>query len=533
MNFLKNKTITYIHVMAMLIMLVFVLLFTTLVIYEEYNDFDRESSFLRQAYIDKQKKRVHFDINRIINFIEYEYTHRDISLDEEQLKLKVIDTIEHLYGREDGTGYIFIYDFYGVKISDPSWSKDIGKNLLEIKDIHGIEVLKRLINIAKTESDEFVQYTWRKPTTGELGLKLSYAKSFKRWHWIIGTGIYLDEVERIIDADKKALKKRLIKYVMEILSLTIILFGIGLIGTVIINGIISREIDTFSNFFKRASKSYVLIDEKDIYLLRFQKMVVYLNSMVSEIHKRKARLEEMNLSLEKKVEEKTEDLNHLLQKQESFIKHSIHEINTPLAVIITHLDIFKMKFGENIYLSKMEAGTKMIATIYDDLSYMVKKDHFVYSKEMIDFTQFLESRILFFEEIALGNRHEVIVDIEPHLTLYFNKIELQRVIDNNLSNAIKYAKKSTEVMIELKQIENKIFLKFKTYSIKIEDTKRIFEAFHQEEKVQGGFGLGLEIVASICSKNSVKVEVESNRDLTIFTYIFLTGEESESSITGR
>ena len=524
MNLLKNKSITYILMMAMFTMLIFVLLFTTLVIYEKYNDFEKETTTLRQSYINKQKKSVNFDINRVVHYIQYEYEHRENSLNDEQLKLKIVDTIEHLYGREDGTGYIFIYDINGTKISDPIWSEDRGKNLYTIQDIHGVKILIELIQIATTADERFLKYTWKKPTTGELSLKLSHAQSFHPWGWIVGTGFYLDEVEKLIQSQRLALKKRLIQYVMEILSLTVILFGIGFIGMVIINNIISREIDIFSDFFKKASKSYITIDEEKIYLIRFKKMVHYVNHMVTEIHQRKEKLKELNLSLEKKVAQKTEDLNYLLKKQDSFIKHSIHEINTPLAVIMTHLDMFKMKFGDNRYLSKIEAGTKMIATIYDDLSYMVKKDRFVYEKKRMNFSQFLENRILFFEEIALGNKHQIIMDIEKNIIIDFNKIELQRVIDNNLSNAIKYAKKSTDIIIELKQIENEIFLRFNTYSLKIEDTKRIFEAFHQEEKIQGGFGLGLEIVASICNKNFVKVEVESNKELTIFTYLFLRGE---------
>ena len=63
--------------------------------------------------------------------------------------------IEHLYGREDGTGYIFIYDFSGIKISDPIWSHDISK------------ILQELIQIAKNNDNDFVEYTWKKPTTKE------------------------------------------------------------------------------------------------------------------------------------------------------------------------------------------------------------------------------------------------------------------------------------------------------------------------------------------------------------------------------
>jgi signal transduction histidine kinase len=178
-----------------------------------------------------------------------------------------------------------------------------------------------------------------------------------------------------------------------------------------------------------------------------------------------------------------------------------------------------MKFGEDKYLSKIEAASKMIANIYDDLSYMIKKDRFEYEKQWISFSLFLEGRIDFFEEIATGNRHKITANIEEGIQLYFSDIELQRIVDNNLSNAIKYANKNTDIEVRLKKEEELIVLEFLTYS-KIVDIERIFEPFHQEEELHGGFGLGLEIVQSICRKECVDFEVTSDGEITIFRYNF-------------
>jgi len=506
--------------LVMLVMLFFIIVFISIVIHKAYTEFEKDSSILRQSYIEKQKNTIYFDVNRVLNFIEHEYENRNLAIDEEELKLKIIKTIETLYGREDGTGYIFIYDFSGLKISDPIWPHDIGENLYDIKDVNDVQVIKELIDVAKSKSEAFIEYTWRKPGTYKDSLKLSHAKAFEPWQWMIGTGIYLNEVEKLIEKDKKRLHQNLLIHMMEIISLSLILFVISSIGIVIINRIIYREIIVFSRFFQKASKSYVLINDDEIYLKGFKRMVSYINSMVQEIHKRNDKLEELNLSLEQKVRQKTKDLNNLVDKQDRFIKHSIHEINTPLAVIITNLDIAKMKVGENKYLSKVEAGTKMIGTIYDDLSYMVKKDRFLYKKEQFSFSQYLKSRINFFQEIALGNKLEIQMEIEEGLSIYFNEVELQRIIDNNLSNAIKYAKKNSYVIVELKKQDQQISLKFITKSSKIEDTKSIFEAFHQAGEKQEGFGLGLEIVASVCRKNKVQIEVTSDDIYTIFSYYF-------------
>ena len=134
------------------------------------------------------------------------------------------------------------------------------------------------------------------------------------------------------------------------------------------------------------------------------------------------------------------------------------------------------------------------------------------------------SYIDFFEEIAKGNRHKIIVEVEEGIDIYFSDIELQRIVDNNLSNAIKYADKNTDITVKLRKKDKIIILEFLTQS-KIADTKRIFEPFHQEEELHGGFGLGLEIVHSICKKEDISVTVLSDGQMTIFRYNFPTKEE--------
>ena len=425
LNIFKNKKITTIYAWGMFVILVFVVFFAFLVMYEEYNDFDREVVSLRKGYINDQKEIISFDTNRVVNFIDYIYNNRELGLSDAQLKKEVLNTIEHLYGRKDGTGYIFIYNFNGTNLSDPLRLDNKGKNLFDFQDPNGVYVIRDLIAISQSENGGFVEYMWKKPVTGKPTEKISYAKAFTPWGWMIGTGIYLDEVEKLITVEKTALKKRLVKYMMEIFSLTVILFGIGFIGLGIINHLIGKEINAFSNFFKKAATTHTTIDEEQIHISEFKKMVKYINEMVNTIHKRKQNLKEINLELEKRVEKKTKDLseqNRLLAKekefneslvkaQDSFIKHSIHEINTPLAVIMMHIDIRKIKFGEDPYMSKIEAASKMISNIYDDLSYMVKKDRFIYEKQWIFFSTFLQNRIDFFEDIAKGNQHKIRTDM--------------------------------------------------------------------------------------------------------------------------
>lgn len=540
LSIFKNKTIASIHIFVMVMMFILVLIITIVFVYEEYDNFDNEAKVIQQKFIQKQKQTIRFDTQRILQFITHMYDKRDKIQDDLQTKKTIINVIEELYGREDGTGYIFIYDYNGVVISDPVQRQNVGKNLYDIEDVNGVKVIKDLIDISRSEDGGYVKYSWLKPTTGRQSPKVSYAKSFEPWGWMVGTGVYLDEIEKVLTEQRDALKIKLNQYVIKILFLLSILFGFGMLGIIVANNILKKEINIFANFFKRAATSHAFIDKKDIGLREFQDMVSYINTMIDIIHTRKQKLKELNVTLESKVEEKTKDLHEknqllieeknfshsLVKAQDSFIKHSIHEINTPLAVIITHIDLFKMKEGENHYLSKIEAATIMIANIYNDLGYMIKKDRIDYVKEKIDFSIFLNERVELFKEVAIANGHIINFEIEEDIMIYFNTIELQRVVDNNISNAIKYAKKTTDIFITLSKREDNAILTFMTQSKKIEDTKQIFEAFFQEENLEGGFGLGLEIVGMICKKDDVRIEVDSTDKFTSFIYHFKVSDIS-------
>lgn len=533
-GFLKNKTIASIHMFVMVMMFILVVLVTVIVFFGEYNAFDEEAAIVQKNFTEKQKESIRFDTQRVLGFINHMYNKRDRSQDDELLQKQITNIIEELYGREDGTGYIFIYDYNGVVLSDPVQRQNIGKNLYDIEDANGIKVIKDLIDVSQTKDGGYVEYIWLKPTTGKLSSKVSYAKSFEPWGWMVGTGVYLDEIEKSIAEQRSALQDKLNKYMINIIILLGTLFTFGVMGIIVANNILKREIDTFTNFFQKAATTHATIDEKHIRLREFKNMVSYINNMVDVIHIRKKKLKELNATLEFKVEEKTKDLNEknqqlteeknysnsLVEAQDSFIKHSIHEINTPLAVIMTHIDLYKMKIGENKYLSKIEAASKIISNIYEDLSYMVKKDRLVYEKRNMDMSKFILERVDFFYEISLGNKHKINTNIQEGVNYYFSPEKLQRIVDNNLSNGIKFANKGTDIEVILNETDDKIELSFLSYSPKILDTEGIFKAFNREDDVKGGFGLGLEIVNSICTEENIDITLTSDDIKTIFKYTF-------------
>ncbi|MBN2767771.1 MAG: hypothetical protein JXQ68_01590 [Campylobacterales bacterium] len=504
----KNKSIATIYIYGMAIMLCITLLFILLLIYEEYNEFERDSVRLRASNIKTQKIKIADDTKRIISFLAQEKKRIKSMSQEEQSNF-----FNNIYFSSENRRFFFVYD--------------LQKNIFIIPPAQGVQNIR--LGIKKSEENNLQLYED----------ELVYMESVDDLKWIVGFSVDTEAISTEIIFQKEKLKKRLIKLMMEILSLGVILFGFMLILAWVLHAIMKKQVDIFRDYFQIASKSYSVIDQSRIDLIEFKEMVYYINNMVEEIHKRKAKLKEINQRLEKKVEEKTRDIslqNRLLEReksfseslvkaQDSFIRHSIHEINTPLAVILNHIDIYKMKKGDDPYMMKIEAATKMIANIYDDLGYMVKKDRLEYKKEWLNMSRFIKERIEFFKEIATGNLHDIQSDLENGVRLYFNPIELQRIIDNNLSNSIKYSKKGSTVRLSLHQEGEKVILRFVTASKKkIEDIHKIFNPFHREHSEDIGFGIGLEIVKTICDKEKIMIDVSSDEYETIFSYVFSAKE---------
>jgi two-component system OmpR family sensor kinase len=209
------------------------------------------------------------------------------------------------------------------------------------------------------------------------------------------------------------------------------------------------------------------------------------------------------------------------QKLDNFIKDSMHEINTPLSIINVNIDLYNRKNPENKYLTRIKAAAKSLSNIYYDMDYLIKneKGNFVY--EPIDLRGYVQERIDYFMEVAAMKNIVITSEMLCDATIRFNPVQLQRIVDNNLSNAIKYSHENTAIAVRLECSERGCALSFKDEGIGIEDTERIFERYYREEGDKGGFGIGLNIVKKIADDAGIALEIASEPGKgSCFTYIF-------------
>ena len=103
--------------------------------------------------------------------------------------------------------------------------------------------------------------------------------------------------------------------------------------------------------------------------------------------------------------------------------------NTPLSVIMGNIEMFEMEFGKNKYLSNIEVAMKNIFSIYDDLSYLVKKDQVNQASHKIDLVDFIRARIDFFSSSEI-EFHQSLLSFFLNSIILFN-IETSSIVDNH------------------------------------------------------------------------------------------------------
>ena len=210
------------------------------------------------------------------------------------------------------------------------------------------------------------------------------------------------------------------------------------------------------------------------------------------------------------------------QHLDDFIKDSMHEINTPLSIINLNSDLFINKYGENKYLKRIKSASKTLATIYDDMDYLIKQGRIKHTKSDLIFSKFIHSRVDYFQEVANLKNINIVMDISPNITYSFSKVKLQRIVDNTISNAIKYSYDNNIINVILKVDDGKIIFSVQDYGVGIEDVNKIFSRYYREDETKGGFGIGLNIVKNIIDEENINLEIESKiKKGTTFIYYFI------------
>lgn len=220
---------------------------------------------------------------------------------------------------------------------------------------------------------------------------------------------------------------------------------------------------------------------------------------------------------------------NLLEQQDLFVKKIMHEMNTPVSIISLNSELIEKKCGPSKQVEAIKASTKTLSSIYGDLSYKIKKENREYKISQIDLLDFISSRVHFFDELANTKDIHINIEYNQDMEVFINKYELERIIDNTISNAIKYSKESSEINIFFGKEDAKSTIVIEDFGIGIENTEVIFDAYYQQSNKKLGLGLGLNIVKEICDKYKIKIEVQSQKSIGTKFILFIDSIVKENN----
>jgi signal transduction histidine kinase len=180
---------------------------------------------IENSLIEQKKKMINVLAQTTWNLMVYyekELVAGNISLAKAQQSVK--EQVRVLRYGSDAKGYFWINDVHPRMIMHPYLHHLEGQDLSEYSDKSGYYVFNQIVREVKENNEGFVPYQWQwNDVVSRISPKLSYVKLFRPWGWIIGTGVYLDDVKSEI---RKVSQTMLVISVLVFLAVVLLLAGL-------------------------------------------------------------------------------------------------------------------------------------------------------------------------------------------------------------------------------------------------------------------------------------------------------------------
>jgi len=196
---------------------------------------------------------------------------------------------------------------------------------------------------------------------------------------------------------------------------------------------------------------------------------------------------------------------------DNFIKDTTHEINTPISIINTNIELLRSSNickREEKKIKRVEIASRTLEMIYKDLKLSVLTSESEGREEFCNLKEIVTERLEYFALHIESKKLHLKVNLED-VEFKADPILIERLIDNLLSNAIKYNRVGGEIRVELTQ--EYLFVEDSGIGIEKSNIDKIFERYRRFNKSEGGFGIGLSIVDKVAKKYGYSVEVSSQK----------------------
>lgn len=191
------------------------------------------------------------------------------------------------------------------------------------------------------------------------------------------------------------------------------------------------------------------------------------------------------------------------------VKEIFHELNIPLSTIKANSAMLKKKATDEktlLRLERIDGATLRLHRLYTELIYNIKKEIAPIEKERFLLRKLIQERVDAFRDFGRNEFELSLDDIE----IFADKIGFEKVVDNLISNAMKYSDKTQSIKIILQN--NTLIIEDKGIGMDETQLVTVFERYYQLDSTAIGEGIGLAIVKSYCDNEKIKVSIYSKKN---------------------
>ncbi|GAB3481246.1 methyl-accepting chemotaxis protein [Marinomonas epiphytica] len=148
----------------------------------------------KHSLLDEKSTKTRHVVETAYGVIQYfQKQESEGLLDRNSAQQQAMQIIKNM--RYDEVEYFWINDYQSNMIMHSVNPALDTKNLADLKDQNGKYIFREFIKVVESQNAGFVDYLWPKPGSENPVEKISYVKGFQEWQWILGSGIYLDDVD--------------------------------------------------------------------------------------------------------------------------------------------------------------------------------------------------------------------------------------------------------------------------------------------------------------------------------------------------
>lgn len=346
---------------------------------------------------------------------------------EYQTREKILkDIASFRYGTD---GYIFVNSL------DKKALVFDGKKLSPPKAYPNEKLFKQQVNAIKNEDGDFLFYKFKKLNTQEEFPKIAYVKLFEKWNWIIGSGVYIDNIDNEIKRQEDIFKNAIIRQAgTSILIIALLSFIVFLISRKI-SKYIDNNVKYLIKQFKNASKEHKLIKTKELSFKEFSILGKSLNATLVSRNETELKLKSyINLVDQNIIISETDENGIITEANNAFCKisgYTKEELIGNSHKIVKHPDTPKKVFEE--MWKDLKNGKSWRGELKNR-----KKNGYFYWVDIVIHPRFLDGKIIGYTALRqdITDKKKVeYLSITDELTQLYNRRHFNEKIEKELNRA--------------------------------------------------------------------------------------------------